>query len=65
MSHEADFWAERDEYHDLVETYESNIEMYHPHRITSRGQCSCLEYVTWCGYAVTSVEYYRHNGPHF
>ena len=58
--HASVFWREREEYHDLVEEYERNIEVTHPDYVTSRRMCPCLKYCSWCGWATTSVVYYEH-----
>lgn len=57
------FWTERDEYHDLAEMYERNID--YDRRaydfVTSRRMCPCLEYCNRCSFPlegkVVRIEY--------
>jgi len=57
MSHEATFWSETEQYHDLVKAYEAGIEEYHPKSVT--GMCSICDRCSW---PATTVTYYRHTG---
>lgn len=60
---EHNFWTESDDYHELVKTFEQNIDIYHPDTITSDRMCPCLDYASYCGWAATTVNYYNYNGP--
>jgi len=58
----AEFWSGESEYQELAEQFERNIERTHPDTVTSRGQCVCLDYTNYCGWAVTAVNYYEYRG---
>jgi len=58
--HRSRFWQDRDDYHDVVRTYNQQIEIQHPTEVTSNRMCSCLNYVSWCAWAATTVVYYEH-----
>jgi len=56
------FWNERDDYHELVETLDQNIELTHPSGgITSDGQGHRFCY--HCIWSETCVKYYEYTGP--
>ena len=60
----AKFWRERDEYHDLAETFERNIEVIHPEEVTSRSMCPCLDWARSCPHPLEGkAEYYEYRGP--
>lgn len=59
-THQSRFWQYREDYHDLAQTYNSQIELQYPSEVTSNRLCSCLDYVSYCGWARTKVVYYEH-----
>lgn len=58
----SEFWSGDGEYQELAERYERNIERVHPGSVTSQGMCPCLEYVSYCTFAATAVDYYEYRG---
>lgn len=60
------FWTYRtasSKYQELAREYEQNIEQVHPERVTSDRMCTCLDYVSWCGWAASKVRYKEYRGP--
>lgn len=55
-----EFWAERDEYHDLARQFEQNIEITHPDSVTSCGVDPVVRFVGRSWWASTCVKYYEH-----
>lgn len=53
------FWSERDDYHELAEDYERNIEITHPNVVTGRTGCAWCYHCTW---EATAVKYYEYRG---
>lgn len=59
----AEFWRRTERYHPLAEQFEKNVERAHPPSVTSEGMCICLNWVSYCGWAASSVDYYEYRGP--
>jgi len=63
MSYAAEFWRNREQYHDLAKHFEEHIEVVHPEYVTSRRMCPCLEYTHRCAFPLNGkVEYYEYRG---
>lgn len=56
------FWQETERYHDLVQTFDENIELTHPDIVTSDGQL-VSNWEQWCDWCASSVIYYEYRGP--
>ena len=59
---DAVFWRTNNPYTDVAREFERGIEICHPGSVTSQRMCVCLDYVSWCGWAATSVEYPEYRG---
>jgi len=57
--HERRFWKQREDYHDLAQSFEDNIEVTHPPR--AKGDCRWL--CGRCFYAASEVTYREYRGP--
>lgn len=62
-SAEHEFWMNgREEYQELAEQFERDIELKYPESVTSKRMCACLDYANWCGWAASAVTYYSYEG---
>jgi hypothetical protein len=59
----SEFWQETERYHELAETFETNIERTHPDIVTSDNQLCFPAFVSWCDWCASSVDYYEYRGP--
>lgn len=61
---EHNFWISNNKYQELAKEFEMNITRKSPETVSSRRMCSCIgEYAHECGWAASSVVYYKQNGP--
>lgn len=59
-SHNALFWTERDEYHELAEQFERNIEVGHP---DGPYECDLNGFTSHCPYCISNAKRYEYRGP--
>lgn len=63
---EHNFWTSEHKYEELAKNFERNIQIKSPEVVSSRRMCVCIsKHSHECGWAASSVTYYKHNGPNF